>query len=201
MRALLEEVKAARRVSTPILAVTTADQPETARRLATLLANGANAPVLPWNLTDGLAPASRSAVDLLPQLLGELYGDATVDSVVALRVIGKLPQDGAAILHNAQRILDHAPVVQAIANLRDRFKQNRRTLILLAPALRLPAELRHDVLVIDDPLPDQSALQAIVAAQYDAAGWGARRTACSGRPRWRCAGCRPLRPSRPWRCR
>ena len=64
----------------------------------------------------------------------------------------------------------HAAVRQAASNLRDKFKASNRLLVLLAPELTLPVELSQDVIVLDDPYPDESRLREIVLDQYRGAG-------------------------------
>lgn len=172
---MLTSIKAARRVSVPLVAVTTADQPATVAALVPLLTNGiggesSSHPVLGWDLVEGLRPLNPPAVRALPAILGDLDVQATQDPVQAFRSLQRLPEGGAAIAQNAHRVLEHAAVIQAVANLRDRFKQDGRMLVLLAPALRVPVELQHDLLVLDEALPLPAALQGIVAAQYEAAG-------------------------------
>jgi hypothetical protein len=57
-------------------------------------------------------------------------------------------------------------VIQAAWNLRDVFKIDRRTLVLLGPAIDLPPELAGDVVVFDEPLPDAEAAVGIVREQF-----------------------------------
>ncbi len=169
-----QQLQAARRVSVPLVAITTADQPACVQALRPVLANGRNGtaphPVYLWDMVEGLRPLTPPAAAALPGILGELDLQATQDPVVALKVAGRLPARGAIVACNAHRVLEHAPVLQAVANLRDQFKQDGRMLVLLAPALKVPVELQHDLVVLDEALPDAAALQAIVLAQYDAAG-------------------------------
>jgi len=174
MTDLLTQLKVARRVSVPIVAMTTADQPACLQRLLPMLANGSTGsqphPVLAWDLAEGLRPLNPAGAQVLPQVLGDLDPQASQDPVLAFKALVKLPPMGAAVAQNADRVLDAAPVTQAVLNLRDRFKQDSRMLILLAPVLKLPAALQHDVLVLDEPLPSAEDLRAIVASQYEAAG-------------------------------
>jgi hypothetical protein len=174
MTDLLTHIKTARRVSVPLLAIATSDQPACMQRVLPVLANGSGQsqshPVLVWDLAEGLRPLNQSGAQVLPQLLGDLEQQVTQDPVMAFKALAKLPSVGAAVALNADRILDAAPVVQAIQNLRDRFKQDGRMLVLLAPALKLPAALQHDVFVLDEPLPTPDELRSIVASQYEAAG-------------------------------
>ena len=59
---------------------------------------------------------------------------------------------------------------QALWNLRDAFKTNFRTVVLLVPDIDLPPELQQDVLVLDEKLPNDEALEKIVKNLCDANG-------------------------------
>jgi hypothetical protein len=106
-----------------------------------------------------------AALALMAQLPGELFSGK------------ELSQRGTiAFMLNAHRYFQDQPgvqngqVVQGIWNLRDAFKSNRRTLVpIVAPGARLPAELAQDVVVFDEPYPDDEALKAVVAEQTKAA--------------------------------
>ena len=67
-------------------------------------------------------------------------------------------------LINAHRFLDEAAVEQAVWNLRDEFKRDRRTLVLLAPDIKLPLSLQHDVFLVDEAAGphDQLATRDII---------------------------------------
>src|SRR5438105_1061100 len=55
---------------------------------------------------------------------------------------------------NPQRMWEQVDVLQAIWNLRDRFKSSGAMLVLLTtPGAILPSEIRNDVMVLDEPLP------------------------------------------------
>jgi len=165
---LIAGLKAGRRVSAPIFAVTTPDQAAAQRLICEALNNDAVAKIS-WDLVRGLTPRNNRAAAVLAEL-GEDVVRATVGDPAGFLNLARqsLPEETIVFMHNAQRFTDDAAVVQAILNLRDEFKTDRRTLILLAPALRLPAELIGSVVELDDPLPDDDRLAEIVAAQIAA---------------------------------
>jgi hypothetical protein len=75
--------------------------------------------------------------------------------------------DGLVVfMVNAHLFVKDAPILQAVWNLRDEFKSNGRMLVLLGAAVALPSELEHDVIVLDEPLPNHEELEAIVREQY-----------------------------------
>jgi hypothetical protein len=93
----------------------------------------------------------------------------TGDPVNALRMSTQfLPEGTILFFHNAhfymeQSVADaHKAVIQAVWNARDMWRVNKRTLVLLAPSLTMPAELRNDIALIDEPLPTDKDLASIV---------------------------------------
>lgn len=164
---LIEQVRAARKVSTPLLAITTADPPATVAAVLAAYAGKDNEPaILQHDLIRGLiglTDAGRAARASLVPDDGILPGQALLTSPAeALAACERLPRRSIVFLHNAHRLIDDEAVSQAICNLRDVFKADGRTLILLAPSLSLPGELVQDVLILDEPLPTEQQIGAII---------------------------------------
>ena len=93
----------------------------------------------------------------------------TGDPVSALRLSTQfLPEGTILFFHNAhfymeQSVADsHKAVIQAVWNARDLWRVNKRTLVLLSPSITMPAELRNDIAIIDEPLPTDKDLASIV---------------------------------------
>ena len=63
---------------------------------------------------------------------------------------------------NAQAWVADPIFATGLLNLRDAYKANMRTCILLGPAFTLPAELRQDVMLLDEPMPDDETLGTVV---------------------------------------
>jgi len=163
----IEQFKAARRVSVPIVAVTTMDQQATVRGLAEMM-NG-EVPKLVWDMATGLRKADNNQIEGWPS---DLIGEATIAPQGFIEVIdafNRLPDNAKPTLfvYNAHRLIEEDPMVsQALGNSREPSKATGRMVVLLAPALTLPAELEQDVYVIDEPLPDTKALAGIVLQTY-----------------------------------
>lgn len=89
----------------------------------------------------------------------------------------KMPSDAILFMSNMHRFIAGATadpvVIQALWNLRDSFKQNTRTLVILCPDVALPPELSQDTLTLDEPLPDAKKLELIVSDTYNAASLAA----------------------------
>src|SRR5215831_1709544 len=168
----------------PLLAITTPDPAMTIDSLV-----GVRPPalhdkpyaVLQWDVCNGVTltvtertrPAATSKTSPLQsqQALAALMPDA--GGAAALKNLGlaltkfrEVPADTIIFLHNAHRFLHDTAILQGIWHLRDLFKAEGQMLILLAPSLKLPVELVHDVVILDDPLPNREQLEEILTTQY-----------------------------------
>lgn len=192
--AMLVQLKAARRVSTPLVKIDSADPAATVRAVRSIFENGAKTPLpfIQWDVMNGLAGLNKPGRDALAATIG---GDAkdwpalTQNPGAALDIMAKLPgeqrdkadtvtQRGTIVfMLNAQRFFedragsDNVGVIQGIWNLRDSYKQDRRMLVMLGAGGKLPPELAHDVVCFDEPLPDTDALRAVVAGCAADAGF------------------------------
>ena len=147
----MKNLKAARRVSTPLVAIRSADPALAIERVQESV--GKSAPVVGWDIVRGLVPANENATKELAKLLGE-RDPAGIGPVESLVVAAQLIEDSVLLYANAQRFWADPQVAQGIWNLRDTFKANGRMLVLLTtPGAVLPDELTQDVLVLDEPLP------------------------------------------------
>ena len=170
----LETFKAARQVSVPILVIRTVDQMATAEAVR---AAAGDHPVVQWDAMNGLtavkapdgdAKKSAKADDALKRMDVKAQTGNSVQFIDAMSLLHKAPRGTIVLVHNAQRQLMAsepyaiAQQVQAVANLRDVFKQDFRMLVLMAPIFVAPTELDHDVVVISHELPGQQELEAIV---------------------------------------
>lgn len=84
------------------------------------------------------------------------------------RALQYMGNSGVLFMENAHLLLEcreeakKLVMVQCVANCRDPFKSSGRTLVLLCPDMKVPAELRHDVIVLDVQLPDAKELAEVV---------------------------------------
>jgi hypothetical protein len=169
MTAIFESIKQARAVSTPLIAVTTPDQQAT--QTAIMLGfNGKQPPMISWDVIRGLKPINVEGDEILhkPGVLPEGMAPEDALSPSGALVIASRFWPGTLLFFlNAQLFLDdNPPVIQAISNLRDDYKSNRRTLVMLATHITLPPELVQDVLVLDEPLPGEDQIKEIVSRVY-----------------------------------
>lgn len=162
------QFKAVRRAAVPICAIETADPAQTINECVRLLNGKLDKMTLcEWDIIKGISPViiSGKAQDkglaftkkVAPQ------GFECNNPAECLKLIAEnAPAEFVLFWHNAHRFIDNESVAQGIWNVRDTFKGKRATLVLLAPTLTLPAELKQDVVIISEPLPSTEQLTQIV---------------------------------------
>jgi len=160
-------IKDARLVSTPFIAVATPDQHATEQAIIAAF-NGNQPPVLRWNVVTGIESLNPAGDKVLASL-GLENRPPTEEIKIALTVALELPARSLFFIENAHRWTSDVIAVQAIANLRQPFLSNTRTLVLLGPSFSLPVELTQDVLALDEALPDDAAYGEIVTKMVEAA--------------------------------
>jgi hypothetical protein len=163
----LDQFKAARRVSTPLIVVRTPDPAATIGAIGSL-ANGVRPPLLLWDIVRGLVGVGREGEEVVRQICGQEDPSMMTNPVEALSKVTRMPKNSILLFANAQRYMGEASVIQAVWNLRDLFKQDYRALVMLCPMITLPPELANDVLILDEPLPDLAQLTVIVNDTYTA---------------------------------
>lgn len=160
MTHLLDSFKAARRVSAPLIGIETADAAATVADIRAYL-NGST-PTVAWDCVTGL----RGLNDLGTDALSGVSLPQTVNFTEALLAAASFPANVVVFCYGAHRHLGDASAVQAVWNLRDTFKLNRRTLVLLGPSFSWPAEIASDVVILDAPKPTRADLAVILDQQH-----------------------------------
>jgi hypothetical protein len=181
----VEEIQRAQRAGVPIVALNTSDQQSTILTMNAKL-NGEDkrydeAPVLSWNCLNGIRAFKKEdkkenknkdtkGIALIKHydnndpLDGEKAG-TVLSPVQMLRHAlemgkrGKIAEDLVFLVENAPRFMDDVQFIQGIMNIRDTFKSNNQTLVLLGPNFVLPPELVQDTLVLDEPLPNTEEIE------------------------------------------
>jgi hypothetical protein len=161
-----EEIKLARRVSTPLIAVATPDQAGMTREIIESF-NGNAPPIVVWDCARGMTAGNEQA--RLMMLDKQVDGEMLTHPVANLRTVLEMLPRTMCILQNAQDHLTDPATRQAVSNCRDVMKGNQMTLVMMAPSVNLPESLSHDVMVINDPLPDERQIESIVTDTVEAA--------------------------------
>lgn len=182
----IEQFLAARRVSTPLLMIQTADPYITYTSIWSALAeqqkksSRSEPPLLVWDCVRGLRwlndEGKKAAFAAAGVNTDDELKSATVNPTECLELAAKLPapksgefKNGSILFFlNAHAGFDppNPNYIQAIWNLRDQFKTNRRQLVLLTPGCTLPPELTQDVYVINEPLPTGEELEGIITRLF-----------------------------------
>lgn len=159
---LVTAFKAARRVSTPIVAIETPDAASTIAIIRRTLTD--KTPVLSWDCAKGLRGLNEYGKTAMVNL--GVDPAVTVNATETLLACDGLPELSVVFMHNLHRQLSEIAVVQALWNLRDSFKVNKRMIVPLGPSFKMPSELSGDVIVLDEPLPTREELSATLDQQH-----------------------------------
>jgi ATPase family protein associated with various cellular activities (AAA) len=157
--------KAVKSAAVPIVAFETAD-PKATIVSCMKARNGKPEIWLVWDLITGLLPVTPGD-EIAQTAMSTITNDeSTINLVDCLSLIARnytrSDTDPAmtVFIHMANRLLEDPANIQAVWNLRDKFKERTATLVLLGPSFRLPEELKNDCVVISEALPDAEALEA-----------------------------------------
>lgn len=158
------QFRAIRRAAVPLCAIESADPAQTiADCLKQLNGKTEELALCEWDIIRALISIEGSERGKGFVATANPNGTECMNPAECLKILAdKAPENTIVFWHNAQRFIDNVDVLQGFWNVRDVFKVKRSTLVLLGPSITLPAELKHDVLVISEPLPDEAALSKIV---------------------------------------
>lgn len=162
----------ARDAGTPLIAINTFDPEATmalVQKIVSQVDEDETEPALvQWDIVNGWKHRNSGGQDAIKKALdlSKMSIEEMMNPVAHLEASVWLPENTIVFVMNAQLHLKADKMkpeyVQAVWNLRDGFKHNARTLILLGTHIQLPVELQHDVLTLDEKLPDDQALTKII---------------------------------------
>jgi hypothetical protein len=171
---MLEQFKAARRTGTPLIAIQTPDPAATIQAIKA--ATPEESPVIQWDICRGWLPVNEAGDEVIQITCKDSDPkDVTANPTEMLMLAAELPAKTILFALNAQRYLTNDPspasagFAQALWNLRDLFKRDLRTVVLLGPSFTFPPELSQDVLLLDEPLPSEAELRGVVVEVMRAA--------------------------------
>ena len=176
---ILEQIKRARNVGTPITALITIDQPHVVETFIngpeTMKKEGKDIPhppIILWDIVKGFRSLNDQAVKWIRKV-SELNKKEDIEAwcqnfnnlVSALDFVFSntkneiFPWGSTLILYNAHYFLEQESVVQALNNLRDSFKGQKKMIVLMGPDFNFPAALGQDVYVIEEKLPSPEQIE------------------------------------------
>jgi hypothetical protein len=156
---ILKQFKAARNAAVPLMAISTPDPTAIINRI--LEVSNGNTPIVQWDVMRGMKAINDLGLEAVGAV-GDLADATAGNEQLAVLAGERLPAKTIFFIHMGNRFLEKVDFLQAICNVRDLFKGDKRTLVLLGPDFRLPAELQNDVLCLDDPLPTGEQLGQVV---------------------------------------
>jgi len=175
MRSFIDQWKHARNVGTPIIMVNTLDPASCIGSLTSALnikKNDKKTVVILWDCVRGVTNVTDAAVNWTLKLKAErpdFWEPELLTNPYEMldKARQALPFGSIVFFLNIQYFADErnergVAINQAIWNLRDEFKRNSRTLVLLGPAWSIPTALNQDVTVLDEPLPSEELLRKTI---------------------------------------
>lgn len=177
----MNQFKNVRRAGVPLVAISTSDAAACIKGcVATLNGKATDCPLLEWNIVEGLKGMNEAGREVFadpdqsddPRIQQQMTFNptemlGTLSAKANVKVGKKLLLENAVIfLHMANRLLEAERVeglgfITGIWLCRDAFKSNGITLVLLAPMITLPPELKQDIIVLDEPLPNDEELAKV----------------------------------------
>jgi hypothetical protein len=138
-------------------------------------------PKVRWDAASGFSAVNEEGLVVLENALDGAEPSTVSSPADALAYAKSFPPKTVFFTINMHRYFQSgsgndslaALVTQAIWNLRDEFKSNQRTLIILCPDCDLPAEIVQDVMVLDEELPSEESLRGIIRELHESAEIGA----------------------------
>ena len=157
----VQQYRAARRVSTPLVCIRTFDSSSTIRTIRGVLGDKvAENALIRWDTVHGCQHLTERGGKELTDMLSGNDPDTTLSLARTLQLAEvRAHSDESELVTificNAHMFWVNEPaVIQGIWNLRDLYKSNASMLVLLVPpGQTVPAELTNDILVLDEPLP------------------------------------------------
>lgn len=174
--------------STPIIAITSPDPISLASNAVSSEELSSKYAVFTWDIVTGFSAGNPLAVAAW-QRVGELvnnlpdedaakedfsltYGNSGRDGdpSMALDLCRLLPSRCVVIIKHAAAILKDPKMQQAVMNLRNIFKSDQRSVVLVSSWFTLPECLRNDTVIIDEPLPDRNYIESMITSVTQSAG-------------------------------
>ncbi len=174
----LERLKVLIDSSTPIVAMETVEEVR-AVRMVRAACSALNLAAFEWSIASGLMRCGSSVGEIVtgheagigatggyvPTEAIEQNAKALYNSREPAQMLSNLEGisiEAAFILKDLHRHMDDPVVVRRLRDVGQRFATNRKTIVLTAPKLEIPPELRSLVEFFELPLPDRQRLRQII---------------------------------------
>jgi ATP-dependent 26S proteasome regulatory subunit len=173
---ILDRLKILIESSTPIIVMETVEETR-AVRLVRAASSPLNLAVFEWSIASGLVRCgSEIGMPVFePRFAANTLGSthspddagaaAIYNSREPAQALGNLEGisiDAVFILKDFHRHIEDPVVVRRLRDVGQKFSENRRTVVITAPAITIPPELASLVEFVELPLPDKSRLRQII---------------------------------------
>jgi SpoVK/Ycf46/Vps4 family AAA+-type ATPase len=160
--------------SAPIVVMETVEEVR-AVRLVRVACASLNLATFEWSIASGLArcgndgnepmvearlPASGTGHDATDLAAQAIYN--TREPAQVLGVLEGISVEAAFILKDFHRHMEDPVVVRRLRDVGQKFSKNRRTVIIIAPSIKMPPELASLMEYVELPLPDKQRLRQII---------------------------------------
>jgi len=146
---------------TPLIAITTPDVAHTRRTIMNLLPDDVLS--VEWDAVRGFTTHDEESAAALKVVTS---GKEVKQPGPMFEHIVKLPEKFVIFCHNAHLLWGNLLFLQSIQNLRDKLKADEKVFVMVGAAFQLPAELKNDVLLLDEGLPTDDELAEIILSTY-----------------------------------
>jgi ATP-dependent 26S proteasome regulatory subunit len=158
----------------PIVVMETVEEVR-AVRLVRVACTSLNLATFEWSIASGLArcgneghepvvegrfPSTGTGHDATDLAAQTIYN--TREPAQVLGVLEGITVEAAFILKDFHRHMEDPVVVRRLRDVGQKFSKNRRTVVIIAPSIKMPPELASLVEYLELPLPDQQRLRQII---------------------------------------
>jgi len=168
----LERLKILLSSSTPIVVMETVEEMR-AVRLVRAACSSLSLATFEWSIASGLVRCGSEVGELVPEtgfsaggpghdLSGAQALYNSKDPAQALSNLEAMSLEAAFVLKDFHRHMDDPVVVRRLRDVGQKFSTDRRTVIITAPSITIPAELGSLVEFLELPLPDKQRLRQII---------------------------------------
>ena len=168
----LERLKILLSSSTPIVVMETVEEMRAVRLVRTACSSLSLA-TFEWSIASGLVRCGSEVGELVPEtgfsaggpghdLSGAQALYNSKEPAQALSNLEAMSLEAAFVLKDFHRHMDDPVVVRRLRDVGQKFSTNRRTVIITAPSITIPAELGSLVEFLELPLPDKQRLRQII---------------------------------------
>ena len=168
----LERLKILLSSSTPIVVMETVEEMRAVRLVRAACASLSLA-TFEWSIASGLVRCGSEVGELVPETGFSAGGPGhdlsgaqglynSKEPAQALSNLEAMSLEAAFVLKDFHRHMDDPVVVRRLRDVGQKFSTNRRTVIITAPSITIPAELGSLVEFLELPLPDKQRLRQII---------------------------------------